>query len=76
MNDPKCPKCSHTMERGFLFDRAHGDYGQPGDWVEGVPRKSFWFGTIVHGRAKHEITTFRCTSCGFLESYALEDKKD
>jgi len=56
------------MEEGFTLDHSHGANLQAA-WVEGQPRKSFWTGLKISG-AKHPITTFRCTSCGYLESYA------
>jgi hypothetical protein len=65
-----CPKCQSAMVEGFLLD--HGDAGRRhvGAWVEGAPRKSFWTGLSLRGLEPVEVTTWRCRSCGFLESYA------
>jgi hypothetical protein len=40
-------------------------------WVEGAPMPSFWTGLKTSNRRKLEVTTYRCASCGYLESYAL-----
>ena len=65
-----CPKCQSAMVEGFLVD--HGDAGcrHVGAWVEGAPERSFWSGVKLKGREPLEIATWRCRSCGFLESYA------
>lgn len=67
--DPECPKCRRTMEPGFVLDQAHGATLQS-SWVEGAPERSFWTGLKLAGRERVPVQTFRCTSCGFLESYA------
>ncbi len=38
--------------------------------VEGAPEKSIWVGVKLRGKTPIEIATWRCGSCGFLESYA------
>lgn len=56
------------MEPGFIVDRQqHGLRTQ--SWFEGQPEKSFWSGLKTKGRRYREVRTFRCTRCGFLESY-------
>lgn len=57
------------MEPGFLLDVTHGGMTQT-SWVQGEPEKSFWTGIRIKGRAKLPVKTFRCTHCGYLESYA------
>ena len=57
------------MIRGFLVDKTHGGAAVPA-WVEGEPRKSFWTGLKLGGSIAVEVATWRCRSCGFLESYA------
>lgn len=73
MNSPwLCPKCGSTMEEGFVLDVTHG--GQfVSRWVAGKPEPSFWTGTKVRDKEQHQIQTFRCAGCGFLESYARLD---
>lgn len=65
----ECVKCGGSMEEGFVID--HGDYGSQSvaKWQGGAPRKSFWTG-IKEGDPQVDIATFRCTRCGYLESYA------
>lgn len=71
MNDPKCGKCGGAMREGFLLDRAHNAV-RVGQWAEGAPE--YWFLRVLRmrGRRRLPIRSFRCTKCGFLESYALE----
>jgi hypothetical protein len=59
-----CPKCNAKMEEGFLAGP------RVAEWIEGPAEKSFWFGVKVRERKRRTIRTFRCTKCGFLESYA------
>ena len=66
---PECPKCSRGMEAGYVLDQVHGGYAQ-NSWVEGPPEKSFWLGLKVAGHQRLPVTTFRCSRCGYLESYA------
>ena len=65
----ECPKCSSRMDEGFLLDRASEGNGQA-TWVEGGVQKSFWLGIVLKGRTQIPVRTFRCRTCGFLESYA------
>ena len=65
-----CPKCQGEMVQGFVLDITHGGFFV-GRWIEGPPKKSFWQGLNLP--AKYEwipVGSFRCQSCGFLESYA------
>jgi hypothetical protein len=57
------------MEPGFVVDRAHHSSYRVQTWFEGQPEKSFWNGLKTKGRRHCEVRTFRCTRCGFLESY-------
>ena len=68
MRSNVCPKCQGSMTEGFVIDEIHGSKSVS-TWVEGAPVKS-WLGIRTRGRARHEIRTFRCTRCGFLENYA------
>jgi hypothetical protein len=59
------------MEEGFVMDMTYG--GQHvSRWVAGKPESSFWTGTKISGKDHHKIQTYRCTACGYLESYARE----
>ena len=73
MADPVCPRCRSAMEEGFVLDHGHMDARKTTQWVEGEPVRSFWAGGIkVKGLRKLPISTWRCTRCGLLESYAAE----
>jgi len=63
-----CPKCKGLMEEGFVVDYAHGGARKVSTWAEGQPTVSFWEGLKV--KEQRKISAFRCTSCGYLESYA------
>ncbi len=67
--NPVCPKCQSAMVEGFIVDNTHGGNRVSG-WAEGPPEKSFWFGVKLRGRKPIDVATWRCRSCGFLESYA------
>ncbi len=64
-----CPLCQAEMEEGFIPDR--GDYNvlQTSRWYRGLPQKSFWT-ALKTGGIKFEVRSYRCTACGYLESYA------
>jgi hypothetical protein len=68
----RCPKCDGEMSQGFVLDSTYGAR-LVDQWFEGAPRKSFWYGTKLPDGKSIPIGTFRCTSCGFLESYAREE---
>lgn len=68
-----CPKCRGQMKAGFLLDKAHYDMVRPTEWLEGKPERSFWSGLKTKGRARFPVRTDRCSSCGYLESYANAD---
>lgn len=57
------------MEQGFVLDNTHGGR-VVSHWVPGAPLKSFWMGTKLPEEKAVPIGTYRCSSCGFLESYA------
>jgi hypothetical protein len=60
-----CPKCSQPMQEGYLVENARRAH-----WFEGRPR--YWLGLNIFrwAQAQVPITTYRCTSRGYLESYA------
>ena len=73
-----CPKCDGEMERGFTLDMSHGARFAS-QWVKGEPKLAwgYFFGPLVVRRPKASdrihIGTFRCQSCGYLESYARDE---
>lgn len=66
-----CPKCEGAMEAGFIPDVSYGAVLRTA-WLEGVPEKGLLGSLKMRGKRRIEITTLRCTSCGYLESYARE----
>lgn len=65
----RCPKCNGEMVLGFTFN-SQGPRRMVSAWIEGAPEKNFWGGTTVPGDKRIPVGTFRCSKCGFLESYA------
>jgi RNase P subunit RPR2 len=66
---PVCPKCQSSMVEGIILDKDHGG-SRVSAWVEGLPDRGFFGNVRLRGRKPVEITSWRCTRCGFLESYA------
>lgn len=60
------------MEEGFTVDHAQSGVAVQQVWAEGEPARSIWTGLKLKGREQYSVRTYRCTSCGFLESYAVE----
>ncbi len=64
-----CPKCAGKMEQGFTVDNTYGARGVS-HWAGGHPEKSFWEGARSPEDTLIPIGTYRCRTCGYLESYA------
>jgi len=58
------------MEEGFIVDALDRVNRVVSTWIDGTPEKSFWNGVRLRGKRRIETKTFRCTACGYLESYA------
>ena len=43
-----------------------------GTWVEGDVETGFLGAVKLKGKTRRTITSYRCNSCGYLESYAAE----
>lgn len=73
ISSPVCPKCGASMEAGFIIDKGErgGSVNAP-EWAEGEPTPSFWTGLALRGRERHPVSTYRCTGCGYLESFARQ----
>jgi len=56
------------MEVGVIVDQSYNTTFAS-KWMEGIAEKGF-FGLKGKGKKQIEITAYRCTSCGYLESYA------
>jgi len=72
MSEPEmnCPKCKGSMEEGYILDLGHAGSRQVATWVEGPPQPGAWLGLKIKGLRQIPQRTFRCTGCGYLESYA------
>ena len=64
-----CPRCSGSMESGYILDEGYGTR-TVAKWVAGEPERSIWTGLKLRGKAPHDVVTYRCKRCGYLESYA------
>ncbi len=64
-----CVKCGGEMDEGFILDNTYGARLQS-EWIEGEPERSRWVGIKVKGKEQLPVVSFRCSRCGFLESYA------
>ena len=76
MAQPTCPDCNVEMESGFIPDSSFDRVVQT-CWHRGSPQNQRILGLKTpSGAIKFEpkemlgITTYRCTSCGLLRSYA------
>ena len=68
-NSYVCSKCNGNMEQGFILDNTYGAR-VVSHWAAGAPQKSFWVGTKLPDVELIPIGAFRCSSCGYLESFA------
>jgi hypothetical protein len=64
------PECNGEMVQGFIVEWSQGGGRRVSSWVGGAPEKSFWHGTSVPTEKYVPVGTFRCSACGFLESFA------
>lgn len=64
-----CPRCTGSLEPGYIVDEGHGTKLVE-KWVAGTPERSIWTGLKLRGKEKLDVTTYRCKPCGYLESYA------
>lgn len=69
------------MDHGFMLDRSHA-LTFVSQWMRGRPQPpTTWFESLFTGKGIKAprdgetipVATFRCQSCGFLESYAREE---
>jgi hypothetical protein len=64
----ECPKCRARIEWAFIVGYSHMNQMRVSNWVEGVPEKGWWLGLSVKDKRSLPVTTYRCVSCGYLES--------
>ena len=69
-----CPKCNSKMEEGFIVDYGQSGIARVASWIQGAPEPAKLFGLKngykVAGKLAVPLRTVRCTSCGYVESYA------
>ena len=75
MPAPSCPKCSISLQEGFLLEHTRNSRSAT-EWVEGQPERSFWRGLALGGRLRLRMTSYRCPRCGLLETYAPAQGSD
>ncbi|WP_297833414.1 hypothetical protein [Thermomonas sp.] len=72
---PTCIHCNGTLEPGYLLDRDGRYRPRQQRWVAGVVDDSV-LGALFQRSAMQNIgdtlpvTTYRCTTCGWLDSFA------
>ncbi len=67
---PLCIRCDATMEEGFIQDRGHHNWVAVPKWIRGKLEVGFFGFAKTSGKKSMTIATWRCTSCGRLESFA------
>jgi hypothetical protein len=67
-SDFRCSKCSGEMQEGLVVDLNYAGILQS-MWVEDQPGKGVGSGA-TDGKRKVKTITYRCSSCGYLDSYA------
>ena len=77
----KCPKCDAEMEHGYQTDFAHAAVFMS-QWAKGSPAKPWMnlsgYSAVIKTPSAISlipVRTYRCTSCGYLESYARKEFK-
>ena len=67
----KCIRCDGQLEKGFLLDRGESNITAQSQWAGGEPNQSmFRFSAVRSGNKTLPVVTYRCVSCGRLESFA------
>lgn len=65
-----CLRCDGRMVEGFIPDRGSESIPDTQKWVAGSPERSFFSSLKLKGRDVLVVVTYRCSRCGWLESYA------
>jgi len=64
-----CSKCNSHMQQGVVVDMSYAGILRS-MWVEDQAENSVIAGIPDHHKRKVNTITYRCSNCGFLDSYA------
>ncbi len=64
-----CSKCNSEMQPGLVVDLSYAGILRS-MWVEDQADKNAAVGTVDNHKRKLKTVTYRCSNCGFLDSYA------
>ena len=64
-----CSKCNGQMEEGLVYDLNYKG-AIPSMWVEDRAGAGGASGAVDNHKRKVKTITYRCSNCGFLDSYA------
>lgn len=65
--DLKCTKCNGQMLEGLVVDFNYTG-AMPSMWVE--EKTQAGASNMMNGKRKVKTVTYRCSDCGYLDSYA------
>lgn len=65
----KCSKCSSEMQAGLVVDLNYAGIIRS-MWVDEQAGNGASPETVMSGKRKVKTTTYRCSNCGYLDSYA------
>ena len=63
------------MEEGYVLDSV-ATQTKSETWTKGNPPKSVWACLTEGDKKSFEVIIYRCTNCGYLESYAATEKQN
>jgi hypothetical protein len=67
----RCIRCEGELELGFMIDKGGEPAISQAQWVSGTPNTSLWrISAVQSGSQILSVVTYRCKSCGRLESFA------
>ena len=64
-----CSKCDSHMQQGVVVDMSYAGILRS-MWVEDQAENGVIAGIPDHHKRKVNTITYRCSNCGFLDSYA------
>ena len=64
-----CSECNSHMQQGVVVDMSYAGILRS-MWVEDQAENSVIAGIPDHHKRKVNTITYRCSNCGFLDSYA------